>query len=344
LSTNFPGEQPDLSDWISQAEAARIRGVSRQAISKLIRLGRLKAVKVAGHTLVSRSEVTSFRSENPGRPRIGEKPRMDQIERFLDSCSAAQRRNIFDRLRKEFRIHRIEEIVGMDAERILEAFSRAVKATPMLLGILAEPAFEEFVLNQLPEDRWTYEIAPSGNAYDFILRERDTESDVVRIQVKLQKGDKGTPMYGKPKATKYMFSKEMLMVETQRSRKGSKRSKGSKASESENIIIEGSDKGTRPYKFGQFDVLAVSLFYSEKRWNKFMFTLCGRLLPDPENPENLATYQPVSPVANDDWTDRLEQCLAWHRAGRSEKIGGGTIGLKGKSRNPGPDQKNKGPQ
>ena len=39
MSTNFPEEPLLPSDWISQAEAARLRGVSRQAIAKLVRNG-----------------------------------------------------------------------------------------------------------------------------------------------------------------------------------------------------------------------------------------------------------------------------------------------------------------
>jgi excisionase family DNA binding protein len=69
LSTNFP-EQPFFpSDWISQAEAAQLRGVSRQAIAKLVRKGRLKSAVVAGHVLVKRADVLSFRPRAAGRPK-----------------------------------------------------------------------------------------------------------------------------------------------------------------------------------------------------------------------------------------------------------------------------------
>jgi excisionase family DNA binding protein len=53
----------------SQAEAAQLRGVSRQAISKLIRKGQLKSMVIGGHTLVSRADVLSFQSCAAGRPR-----------------------------------------------------------------------------------------------------------------------------------------------------------------------------------------------------------------------------------------------------------------------------------
>jgi excisionase family DNA binding protein len=68
LSTHFPEESIVPSDWISQAEAAQLRGVSRQAIAKLVRKGRLRSVVIGGHTLVNRAEVLSFRPRPAGRP------------------------------------------------------------------------------------------------------------------------------------------------------------------------------------------------------------------------------------------------------------------------------------
>lgn len=55
-------------EWVSQAEAARIRGVSRQAIARLIRKGRFKALVVGGRSLLRKLEVESYRPESPGRP------------------------------------------------------------------------------------------------------------------------------------------------------------------------------------------------------------------------------------------------------------------------------------
>ena len=69
LSTNFNSQSIAPSDWISQAEAAQLRGVSRQAISKLVRKGRLKSIVIGGHTLVSRADVLSFQPRAAGRPR-----------------------------------------------------------------------------------------------------------------------------------------------------------------------------------------------------------------------------------------------------------------------------------
>jgi excisionase family DNA binding protein len=58
-----------LSDWISQAEAARLRGTTRQAVAKLVRNGRLRTIKVGGYTFVSRAEIMKFQAQPSGRRR-----------------------------------------------------------------------------------------------------------------------------------------------------------------------------------------------------------------------------------------------------------------------------------
>jgi excisionase family DNA binding protein len=59
----------NFDKFISQAEAARLRGVSKQAIANLIKRGRLTTINIAGRTLLLRSEVEAF-VEKPklGRP------------------------------------------------------------------------------------------------------------------------------------------------------------------------------------------------------------------------------------------------------------------------------------
>jgi excisionase family DNA binding protein len=56
----------DISTWISQSEAARLRGVSREAIYNLVKKNRLKALKVGDKTLVNRIEVENYRPRLPG--------------------------------------------------------------------------------------------------------------------------------------------------------------------------------------------------------------------------------------------------------------------------------------
>ena len=59
----------DPADLISQAEAARIRGVSHQTISYLIKQGRIKTFEVGGRLFVLRSEVKNYKPRPAGRPR-----------------------------------------------------------------------------------------------------------------------------------------------------------------------------------------------------------------------------------------------------------------------------------
>lgn len=59
----------EMSDLISQAEAARIRGVTRAAIADLIKRGKLRSVNVAGRALVYRSDIINYEQGEPGRPR-----------------------------------------------------------------------------------------------------------------------------------------------------------------------------------------------------------------------------------------------------------------------------------
>lgn len=62
----------NLQDWITQSEAARLRGVTPAAINALIARGRLTTMEVAGITLVSRTEILNFQKDKPGP-----KPRYD---------------------------------------------------------------------------------------------------------------------------------------------------------------------------------------------------------------------------------------------------------------------------
>ncbi len=62
-------QSKETSDLISQSEAARLRGVTRAAIQDLVRRGRIRSVQVAGRALVYRSEIESYKTGVPGRPR-----------------------------------------------------------------------------------------------------------------------------------------------------------------------------------------------------------------------------------------------------------------------------------
>jgi predicted DNA-binding protein YlxM (UPF0122 family) len=59
---------PDPAIWITQVEAAEIRGITRQAIVDLTRRGYFRTREYAGKALVLRSQVKAFK---PPKPKAG---------------------------------------------------------------------------------------------------------------------------------------------------------------------------------------------------------------------------------------------------------------------------------
>jgi hypothetical protein len=68
-----------MEDWITQSEAANLRGISVQVINNWVRRGRVRTKERYGKTLVSRSEVLAFNPEENkgGRP---PKPKASSID------------------------------------------------------------------------------------------------------------------------------------------------------------------------------------------------------------------------------------------------------------------------
>ncbi|WP_175005097.1 helix-turn-helix domain-containing protein [Burkholderia lata] len=67
--STYKSQSLDLSDWITQAEAARLRNVTRQAIARLVANGRLRTLDIGGRLFVNRSDVLAFEPHPPGRPK-----------------------------------------------------------------------------------------------------------------------------------------------------------------------------------------------------------------------------------------------------------------------------------
>lgn len=63
------------NDLITQAQAARLRGVTRAAISDLVKRGKLKVKTVGSVPFLSRREVMNYTPEVGGRP-AGKKEKM----------------------------------------------------------------------------------------------------------------------------------------------------------------------------------------------------------------------------------------------------------------------------
>lgn len=138
---------------------------------------------------------------------------------------------------------------------ILEAIHRAPELTRrMLRGVIADAAFRQYLDNNLVAHGWTDVTAVGNFAYDYKL---DDSAGTVTVQVKLQRSQGGSPVVRN--GARYGFGPQVFMTETQKSRSGTDGTVGV-------------DNQTRPYRYGEFDILAVSMQPSTARWDRYMFT------------------------------------------------------------------------
>jgi hypothetical protein len=214
----------------------------------------------------------------------------DDVLKLLEKCSRKERREIFTHLRKEFPIHQLEADLNTTAEVILEAVARSPDLTQRgVRGIIAEAVFLVKVLQKLRG--WSVVDFVISGSYDFLIEDKVGR---VSIQVKTQRRLRGSPYVRRGR----------FVVETQRTRSGRDASGGA----------------TRPYRFGDFDILAVCMHSSTGDWTKFMYTVGPWLVPRPDERNLIAVLQPVPIRPNDDWTDNLEQSIAWLRSGKRKTI------------------------
>jgi hypothetical protein len=226
-------------------------------------------------------------------------PDIETIKRLLDSLNDDQCREVLQYLRARVPIHPIETKLNAQAEVILEAIDRASDLTLRgVRGIIAEAAFAVGVVSEL--EGWREIVLGSDMPYDFLLEDAVGQ---VRVQVKMQRRVGGRPMSAKEASR--MLSADMFVVETQRTRGGVDRSTG---------------EDTRPYRFGEFDVIAVSMHPSTNNWDSFMYTVGDWLLPRQDNSTQLMKFQPVSPNTNEDWTSDFITCVSRFRSGKKKHI------------------------
>ena len=64
---------PKMEDLITQAEAAKLRGVSLASINELVQRGRLRVVELFGRKLLKRADLEAFRKLKTG-PKAGRSP------------------------------------------------------------------------------------------------------------------------------------------------------------------------------------------------------------------------------------------------------------------------------
>lgn len=222
------------------------------------------------------------------------------VKQLLDSLREDERQEILQYLRKSVPLHPVEQKLMASAETILEAIARSPDLTVRgIEGIIAEAAFATEVIPTLTG--WTEQVITSDQPYDFLLSD---SVGVVKVQVKMQRRRNRKPLMASDVSTSKKWSSEYYVVETQRTRGGK----------------DPAGKATRPYRFGQFDVLAVSMGASQGRWSAFVYTVERWLLPSDRDSACLSVYQPIPPAPNEHWIDNFATCVEWLRSNEQKRI------------------------
>jgi hypothetical protein len=235
------------------------------------------------------------------------KERVLQVLRLLENCIPSEKMDVYRELRKDIPIHKIEKELNAPAEIILEAIHRASDLTLRgIRGIIAEAAFKEYVVPLLGREGYREKETQGDLPFDFLLARGQEE---ISIQVKMQRLKNKRPMRANEG---YSFlPKGMFVVETQKTRGGKNPQTG---------------EDTRPYRFGEFDLLAVSMHPSSGQWDRFMYTVADWLLPRNDDSNLLCKFQPVSPTPDSDWTDNICTALNWFKEKKRKTIAPGAQG------------------
>ena len=217
----------------------------------------------------------------------------DEVLKLLEECSPEVRLEIFRHLRREIPIHSLEAKLNTTAEIILEAIDRGSDLTLRgVRGIITEVAFAVEVVDKTEG----IESVPIVGDVSYDSHLRDEIGDV-KVQIKMQRRERGKV---KVRLGKYV-------VEVQRTRTGVNKATGEK---------------TRPYRFGEFDILAVSIQPSSNEWDSFMYTVASWLIPRKSDKKLIEIMQPVAREPNEDWTDDLRTSIKWFRSGVKRTIAG----------------------
>ncbi len=226
---------------------------------------------------------------------------VSEVLRLIEELPESEQKQVFSALRQKIPIHQMEKTLMAPAETILEAIARSSDLTVRgIEGIIAESSFAVEIVPTLAG--LAAQPIFGDQAYDFLLADQVGQ---VRVQVKMQRRKTRLPLRASDVQKSRNWPSDHFVVETQRTRAGTS--------------SEGTS--TRPYRFGSFDILAVSMGASQRRWSAFMYTVERWLLPAAD-PTCLLTYQPVPAARSDFWTDDFAECLRWFRSGIDKRIPG----------------------
>jgi len=152
---------------------------------------------------------------------------------------------------------------------------------------------------------------------DYVLSD---SQGFIGVQVKLQRSEQKQPK---------ILGNGFYAVEVQRTRTGV-REVQDEDEEGRKIKIR---EKTRPYKPGQFDILAVCMYPSTNDWGQFLYTLSRWLVRNPKNWSEIKVIQPVPREPdNETWTDDFDTCVQWLRSDIDKTISNPPIPRKTRGR------------
>jgi hypothetical protein len=240
---------------------------------------------------------------------------LETIRRLIEECSIEERKALNAYLRALLP-HPLESQWGIDADTILSAISRSSDLTKRgVRGIIAEAVFVNDVVPNIATTGWE-SVPITGNlSYDALFKKGERSA---RVQVKLQRMEKGVPKLYYPKHYK---EGSLYVVEVQKTRSGEKKTvEMLQGATTEVTVTNTITVKTRPYHFGDFDILAVNMHTSSGNWKSFRYTLGSWLLPRPKDGSLIEIFQPVAAIPNDVWTDDFATCLRWFEVGEKHRV------------------------
>lgn len=237
--------------------------------------------------------------------------KLAEIKSLLASADDEVKESVLVELRRTIPIHSLEIKWSTTAEFILEAISRSQDITKRgVRGIIAELAFSEYVLKPM-RSVWREHQLAGDLPYDALIEDAKGK---IRIQTKNQRLVKGIPL--RPNATMVRLYPDVegwFVAETQKTRSGKPKKINASDIDSATLIDEAELQSTRPYRFGEFDILSVCLQPSSGDWTRFMYTPARTLIASTKNPTLISTFQPVPSVPSFAWTNNLVTCIEWVR-------------------------------
>lgn len=218
----------------------------------------------------------------------------DEISKILEKLSSAEKQILLTEIRKEIPIHHLEKDWNISAEFVLEAIYRSQDITKRgVRGIIAELCFSHYIIEPFTNEFEWKSIPLVGDlAYDSLLEHYSGKK--IKIQIKNQRVAKGIPLLATAQAKKkFLEYPGWWIAECQKTRNGT----------------DESGSATRPYRFGEFDILAVCLHPSTNDWSKFMFIDSSKLFPRATDKHLIDIMQPVAPTTQGNWFDSLKDCI-----------------------------------